>query len=342
MKKITLITVMLLVFALCSVAQAAQVIRLAADDPVDKDSYAYAPWYYLANAIDTATGGKMKLEVHGGATLGNGKSIVEQCQAGIIEFSESVEGLLSYWYPSIQVLTIPYLFKSHDIAYAVLDGPFGQEMREDFRKKTGMRIISWCENGGFRNFMTSNKPLKSPDDLKGLKIRTMEIPAHMALVKALGANPIPVAWTELYTALQTGVADGCENSIPTLLLGKLDEVQKFMVLDGHVYSMQFTFCNDAWFQKQDPALQKAILSAGRVMDIINRGICRVGEMKGFEYLKNKGWTIYQPNAAEQKQFRELTQGPVIEWLKSQKNIDQTWITKLMAAVDAAETKLGMK
>lgn len=342
MRKIALITLILLVFALVSVAQATQVIRLAADDPIDKDSYAYAPWYYLAKSIENATSGKVKLEVHGGATLGNGKSIVEQCQAGIIEFSESVEGLLSYWYPSIQVLTIPYVFKTHDVAYAVLDGPFGQEMREDFRKKTGMRIISWCENGGFRNFMTSNKLLKSPADLKGLKIRTMEIPAHMALVKALGANPIPVAWTELYTALQTGVADGCENSIPTLLLGKLDEVQKFMVLDGHVYSMQFTFCNDKWFQKQDKALQRTILSAGRVMDIINRGICRVGEMKGFDYLRKKGWTIYQPNEQEQKQFRDMTQGPVIQWLKSQKNIDQLWIGKLLEAVDEAETKLGLK
>lgn len=340
--KVFVLTVFL-ILGLFSISQAATVVRLAADDPVgDWDSYAYAPWRYLAKAISEATEGKMKLEIHGGATLGGGKSIVEQCQAGIIEFTESVESYFSYFYPDIQVLSIPYIFKTYDVAYEVIDGPFGQEMREDFRKKTGMRIVSWCENGGFRNFMTGGKPVRSPADLKGMKIRTMEIPAHMALVKSLGANPIPIAWTEIYTALQTGVADGCENSIPTLLLGKLDEVQKYMVLDGHVYSMQFTVVNDKWFQKQDKVLQQTIMSTGRIMDSLNRGLCRLKDLNGVTYLKKKGWTIYQPTPAEYNQFRNLSQGPVVEWLKSQKNIDSKWIDKLMTAVDEAETKLDLK
>ena len=343
MKRKVFVLAVFLIFGLFSMAQAQTVVRLAADDPVgDWDSYAYAPWRYLAKAISEATNGEMKLEIHGGATLGGGKSIVEQCQAGIIEFTESVESYFSYFYPNIQVLAIPYIFKTYDIAYEVLDGPFGQEMREDFRKKTGMRIISWCENGGFRNFMTGGKVVKAPADLKGMKIRTMEIPAHMALVKSLGANPIPVAWTELYTALQTGVADGCENSIPTLLLGKLDEVQKYMVLDGHVYSMQFTVVNDKWFQRQDKTLQQALKSTGRIMDVMNRGICRLGDLNGITYLKEKGWTIYQPTSAEYNEYRRLSQGPVIEWLKGQKNVDPKWIDKLMTAVDEAETKLDLK
>ena len=278
-----LCVVVMSVFYLSSAG--AEVLRFAADDLFDPNNYVYGPARYLAKVIEEQTGGKMKLEIHGGAVLGSGKSIVEQCQAGIIEFTESVEGLLAYFYPNIQVTAIPYIFRTEDIAYEVLDGSFGQEMREDFRKKTGMRIISWTENGGFRNFTTSKKKIKSPEDLKGLKIRTMEIPAHMAMVKALGANPIPVAWTELYTALQTGVADGQENAIPTILLGKLEEVQKYVVLDKHVYSMQLFLVNDAWFQKQDKSLQNAILSAGRIMDTMTRGICRLGELNGTEYLR---------------------------------------------------------
>lgn len=343
MKKRVFILTICLILALFSVCQAKTVVRLAADDPVgDWDSYAYAPWRYLAKAISEATGGEMELEIHGGATLGGGKSIVEQCQAGIIEFTESVESYFSYFYPDIQVLAIPYIFKTYDVAYEVLDGPFGQAMREDFRKKTGMRIISWCENGGFRNFMTGGKPVKSAADLKGMKIRTMEIPAHMALVKSLGANPIPIAWTELYSALQTGVADGCENSIPTLLLGKLDEVQKYMILDGHVYSMQFTVVNDKWFQKQKKSLQQTILSTGRIMDVLNRGICRLGDLNGITDLKKKGWTIYQPTSAQYNEFRKLSQKPVIDWLKSQKNVNKEWIDRLLKAVDKAEVKLGLK
>ncbi len=344
MKRATLVLALVLVLmaSLTAAASAKTVLRLAADDPVNMDNYIYAPNRYLANAIEQATGGEMVLEIHGGATLGNGKAIVEQCQAGIIEFVESVEGLLSYWYPNMQVLSIPYLFRNYDVAYAVLDGPFGQEMREDFRKKTGMRIVSWGENGGFRNFTTGKKMVKSPADLKGLKIRTMEIPAHMAMVKALGANPIPVAWTELYTALQTGVADGEENSIPTFMLGKLEEVQKYMVLDGHVYSYQFTLVNDAWFQQQSKEVQQAILSTGKIMDTMCRGICRTTELNGVEYLKTKGVTLYRPTAEEYAQFRDLSQQPVIDWLKSQKNIDPQWIDKLNAAVANAEQQLGYK
>jgi C4-dicarboxylate-binding protein DctP len=343
MRKAAMILVMAALFLAVGVgAHAATVVRLAADDLINPDNYVYAPNRYIAKVVEEATGGEMKLEIHGGAVLGTGKAIVEQCQAGIIEFVESVEGLLSYFYPSMQVLTIPYLFRSYDVAWAVLDGPFGQEMREDFRKKTGLRIITWAENGGFRNFTTSKKKIMSPADMKGLKMRTMEIPAHMAMVKALGANPVPVAWTELYTALQTGVVDGQENAIPTIMLGKIEEVQKHVILDGHVYSMQFTLVNEAWFQKQNVALQRAILSAGRVADAMTRGICRLTELNGTDYLKKKGLEIYQPTEAQHQEFRKLAQQPVIDWLRSQQNIDAAWIDKLIKAVSDAETKLGLK
>jgi tripartite ATP-independent transporter DctP family solute receptor len=343
MKKCALIVLMAMIFAVGSIpSQAATVVRFAADDLLNKDNYIYAPNRYIAKVIEDATSGEMKLEIHGGAVLGNGKAIVEQCQAGIIEFVESVEGLLNYFYPNMQVLSIPYLFRSYDVAWEVLDGPFGQEMREDFRKKTGMRIITWAENGGFRNFTSSKKKLTSAKDLNGLKIRTMEIPAHMAMVKALGANPVPIAWTELYTSLQTGVADGQENALPTILLGKLEEVQKYIILDGHVYSMQFTLVNDAWFQSQKPALQEAIMSGGRIADTMTRGICRLTELNATDYLKEKGLEIYQPTSAEYKEFRDLAQKPVIEWLKNQDNVDNIWIDKLMNAVKEAEKKLGYK
>lgn len=340
MKKVVLILTVVLTMSFTALASAKTVVVFAADDPVNPDNYIYAPNRYLAAAIEQATYGEMVMEIHGGATLGNGKSIVEQAQAGIIQFVESVEGLLSYWYPDMQVLAIPYLYRGYDVAYEVLDGPFGQEMREDFRKKTGLRIVSWGENGGFRNFTTGNKLIKSPADMKGLKIRTMEIPAHMAMVKALGANPIPIAWTELYTALQTGVADGQENAIPTIFLGKLEEVQKYVVLDGHVYSNQMTLVNDAWFLKQSKELQQTILATGKIMDTISRGLCRTKELNGIEQLKEKGITVYRPNAEEYKQFRDLSQQPVIDWLKGQKNVNPEWIGKLQKAVAAAEKKLG--
>ncbi len=341
-KRFFTVLAIVLVLGAFGVADAAQVLRLAADDLIDQNNYIYGPNRYLAKVIEETTNGEMKLEIHGGAVLGNGKSIVEQCQAGLIEFVESVEGLLAYFYPNMQVLAIPYLFRTEDIASEVLQGPFGQEMREDFRKKTGMRIITWSENGGFRNFTSKGHTIKTPADMKGLKIRTMEIPAHMAMVRALGANPVPIAWTELYTALQTGVADGQENAIPTILLGKLEEVQDYVILDKHVYSMQLTLVNDAWFQKQDKELQLAILSAGRIMDEMTRGICRLTELNGSDYLKEKGVTIYKPSNEEYMKFKNLAQKPVIQWLRDQKNVDNVWVDKVIQAVQDAEKKFGYR
>ena len=168
----------------------------------------------------------------------------------------------------------------------------------------------------------------------------MEIPAHMEMVKSLGANPVPISWPELYTALQTGVADGQENAIPTVLMGNLEEVQKYIVLDKHLYSMQIFVVSEDWFQKQSKDLQLAILSAGRVMDTMIRGIARLAELNGVDYIIEKGGHIYLPNAEEYTQFRELTQKPVIEWCRNQPNIDNDAIDELLEAVKESEKKFG--
>ena len=340
MKKFVLVCFVAVFLLGVSTVSNAEVLRYAIDTLIDLDSYIYAPPRWLAKTIEEASQGKVKVEIIGGGALGTGKSALEQVQAGLIHFARGDEALLSYFYPNMQVLAIPYLFRTYDVAYEVLRGPFGEELKEDFRKKTGMRIVGWLEGGGFRCFTTGKKKIRSPADMKGLKIRTMEIPAHMAMVKALGASPVPIAWMEVYTALQTGVADGQENAIPVILLGKLEEVQKYMILDNHLYSVGTCVTNDAWFQKQNKELQLAILSAGRIMDNIARGICRLTDLNGADYLKKKGMEIYQPSAEEYAQFRSLTQRPVIEWLRKQPNVESVWVDKLLNAVERAEKKLG--
>ena len=112
------------------------------------------------------------------------------------------------------------------------------------RKKTGLRVIGTWDNGGFRSFTNSKRAVHNPEDMKGLRIRTMDIPAHMELVRSLGAKPTPISWKELYTALETGVVDGQENAMPTIIIGSLQEVQKYLILDGHVYTQQHFFVND--------------------------------------------------------------------------------------------------
>ena len=325
-------------FVFTGIAQ--QTIRMGTQATYYPDNYEFAPARYLASKVEQASHGEYKFEILSGGSIGTGIAVLEQCMNGLIEFGLTMDAHLAYFYPNFQVFALPYVFRNHAVAYDVLDGPFGQEMKEDIIKKTGMRVIAWGENGGFRNFTTSKTKIKSPSDMKGLKIRTMEIPAHMTMVKALGANPVPIAWLELYTSLQTGVADGQENAIPTVIIGKLEEVQNYLVLDGHVFSIEIFLVNEDWFQQQDEELQRVILSTGKVMEAMNRGISRLGELNGIDYLKEKGMEIYQPNSDEYAQFRNLTQEPVLKWMREQDNIDPKWIDGLLKAVEESEKKLG--
>lgn len=122
--------------------------------------------------------------------------------SGEIEVSTShTEGTIAIVYPNIQVISIPYLFDSVDQALDVFRGEYGQMLYEDMRKKTGLRVIGVWDNGGSRSFTNNRRPVKTPADMKGLKIRTMDIPAHIELVRSVSAQPTPISWKELYTAL---------------------------------------------------------------------------------------------------------------------------------------------
>ena len=314
------------------------VMKLGLGNPAKDYTHTYTPWEVFKDEVERRSNGRIEVKLYPGKVLGGHKSRWEQTVKGVIQGVDVSDGNFAPFYPEIAVLSIPYLFSNHDVAYEVLDGPFGEFLKEDCLKKTGLRTIGWMENGGFRNYSNNKHEVKSPADMKGLKIRTMPIPAHMEIVKRLGAAPTPIAWSELYTALQTGVVDGQENSVSTFCVPKLEEVQKFMILDGHVYSMWTLFLNDKWYQALPRDLQAAIDQAALVTKYANRGLCRVNESRNIKYIESKGMKVYAPTAAEKKAFRDLTQGPVTEYLRTQ--IDPALIDRVLSAVADAEKKLG--
>ena len=280
------------------------------------------------------------MELFPNGQLGGIESMVNQVRHGVIQATDPAEGHFATTYPPIQVFSIPYLFPSRDVAWTVLDGPFGQKLADDMAATTGLRPLFWSENGGFRHYSNNVREIRSPADMAGLKIRTMNIPLHMEIVENLGASPTPIAWAELYTSLQTGVVDGQENSIATFLIPKLEEVQSHIVLDGHVYSVNTVVVNEAWFQGLPEDLQQAVEHAGRISLAVNRGLTVANELKGLETLREAGVSVYAPTIEEKRQFREATQDAAIEWLRGE--IDPTWVDEMLAAVEAAEKELGYR
>ncbi len=321
--------------ALAQTAEKKIVLKLAHGDSVDMTVSRKAVMAdVFAKEVKAKSNGRIDVQVFGAGTLGGERDFVEGVKNGFIQ-AGFASGVMANFYPNSMVTDIPYLFASGTIADRVMDGPYGQKLSEDFLTSTGMRNLCFGEVG-FRDFTSGKTAIHSPKDLGGMKIRVQETPLYITEMKALGAQPTPIAFTELYTALQTGVVDGQENPIPTIIFAKLYEVQKHVTLDGHNYGVDWFVMNDKFFKSLPPDLQNVVQGAAKLACAEERRVNRVFESDGIKTLKEKGVTVYTPTPAEIAQFRAATQEPVIDWLKTK--VDQKWIDEIVAAAKDAEAK----
>jgi TRAP-type C4-dicarboxylate transport system substrate-binding protein len=224
----------------------------------------------------------------------------------------------------------------------VLDGEFGRRFFDRMAEASGLRVLAIFDNGGYRSFSNRVREVRSPDDLAGLKIRVIESPTEMKIVESLGATPTPIAWRELYSALQTGVVDGQENSPATLLSGSLHEVQPHYTLDHHTLSLAAIVVGEEWFRSRPPALQRSLRLAGQMASVAGRGAAWSNNKLALDYLASEGVQIYRPDSAQRQAFRERAQPAVIEWMRANPEIDDTLLDELLAAVAEAEQELGLQ
>lgn len=347
MKKLvaTLLSVSMLAacFSTPIMAEETQTVKLAfTDAPTlmvgDMEIYhpSYAAMLAFKGSFEKSTGGAYTVELYPNGTLGDAASTMEQMLLGNLEGSTPADGALSAFAPDIQAFTIPYLFTQATAAYDVLDGEFGRELFEKIAEETGFRVIASYDNGGFRHFTNSAREVKTADDMAGLNIRVMDSPVYLKMMDALGASATPIAFLELYSALQTGVVDGQENSAVTTLGASLDEVQDYCVLDGHLLGLAFLTISEDWYQSLDAETQKKVDIAGKEASIAARGTCRYAEALAINTLAEKGVQVYSPTAEELETFK-VAQEPVIEWLKGE--IDPEIVDNLLAVVAEAEAAL---
>lgn len=317
-------------------AQAADfTMRVGYVNRADPKHPAWAGLLKMEKYIETQSDGRIDVQLFPGGQLGKGQAMLEQVKAGVIEMSYANDGNINQVYPDLQIFSIPYLFAGRDSAYAVLDGKVGQTLMKNMAKSTGLRVFAWSENGGFRHFSNNVRPIKVPADMAGLKFRVQNIPLHLEMVKSLGASPTPIAWKELYTALQTGVVDGQENPVNTFRIPRLEEVQKYMILDGHVYAIAAAVFNDKWVNKLPADLRKTVRQGAIVGQQETRAVIKTYETESLAYLKNYGVQIHTPTSAEKEKFRAATKAPAVAWLKD--NVAKPkLVDKVLAAVAKAE------
>ena len=245
----------------------------------------------FAREVEKRTGGRYKVQTFYNGALGGERESIEAVQLGTQELAFSSTGPIPNFVPESKVLDVPFLFRDKAHARAVLDGPIGQDLLTKFDAK-GFKALAWAENG-FRHMTNSKRDVKTPEDLKGLKMRTMENPVHIAAYKGLGIITTPMAFPEVFTALQQGTVDGQENPLPVIMSAKFDQVQKHLSLTGHVYSPAIFLMNKASFEKLGASDKQAFLDAAKEGTKTNRARVDEDDAKGVAELRAKGMTVIE-------------------------------------------------
>ena len=285
--------------------------------------------------VESRSGGRIAVEIYpSGQFCSNERECLEGMQTGVLQVFMLTTGALGSIFGPGQVLDLPYTFRDDDIAECVLDGPVAEELRQAILESgLKIRLMAVSNTGGWRNFATTSSQVRTPADIEGLKIRTIAAPIQQELVRQLGGNPTPVAWSEVYTALATGVVEGTKNGIQDIVGMKLHEQIKFVTLDGHSYMGALWWYSDVSWQELPSDLQAIVDEGFQLLKNVTRNTVKEREAAAYQEFEESGGTVYAPDAADRAAFREAASG-MRDWYVRQ--YGDEWLHKLDAAIATCE------
>ena len=341
---ILIAVVVLTVFSGIVHAADVKVLKLSHLNPqTPKEVATAAMAQVFKSMVESGTNNEIKVEIFPNGVLGNERESMEQVQTGVTQSYIASGGGMSIFYPLFSIVNIPFSITDYSVAYEVYDGPFGQELAKDIEAKTGFKVLGFGESGGFFQLTNSKRTIRKPEDMKGLKIRTMTIPIHMEFMRSLGASATPIAWAEVYTSLQTGVVDGQHNPAPIIKIGKLEEVQKYLSLTNHMYTPYVWVLSSQWFNTLTEQQKVVIEEAARVANVAGRGVNRLIETseEGVPYLAVK-MEVYKPTAEELQQFKDVTIPAAMKFIETEyKEEGKVLAQKYLDAIKKAQEDLGL-
>jgi len=265
----------------------------------------------FCDALDKNTQGRYKCQVYPASALGGEREEVEAVQIGTQDLVITSTGPVGNFVPEMKIVDIPFLFRDYDHARKVLDGKIGQDMLAKFPSH-GLVALAWSENG-FRHMTNNKRPIVSAADASGLKMRTMENKVHMEGYRSFGIQPTPMAFPEVFGALQQGVVDGQENPIPVILASKFSQVQKHLSLTGHVYSPGLIITSPRIMNKLSDADKQAFYDAATKSVAATRKKVNDDEANGIAQLEREGMQVVKKvNSAS---FNDALKGPYANYAK---------------------------
>ncbi|MEM9205307.1 MAG: TRAP transporter substrate-binding protein DctP [Pseudomonadota bacterium] len=290
--------------------------------------------------VESRSNGRVAVEIFpSGQFCGNEGECLENLQSGTLQvYITTIGGFGNVFGPG-QVLDLPYMFASDRVAECVFDGPFVNELRTGvLAEGIPMRLMVVSNTGGWRNFSTVNKQIRTPADVVGQKIRTIPAEIQQELVRQLGGNPTAVAWPEVYTSLATGVVEGTKNGVTDIMNMKFPEAGlKYMTLDGHAYMGALWWFSEPEWQGLPDDIRSIVFDGFNHLKTVTRAFPMRRQIEAYEQFKENGGTIYVPTADEKRQFQEASSG-MRDWYTDK--FGSEWLDKLDAAVASCEESLA--
>ena len=270
----------------------------------------------FAKLVSAYTGGEITLALFPNGQLGSEQETVQNCRLGTLDFSVAAINNITPFSPTVGLFTLPYLIQSVDEAVTLTQGPVGEELVQNTIKSAGVRILGWSYSG-FRRLSNSKRPITKPADLKGLTIRVPKNAIMIDSYKSWGVSPTPMAWDEVFTALQQKVLDGQDTPLITQYVMKFYEVQKYITKIRYVFLLEPLVISEQLFQRQSPEIQQVLLRAGKEAQEFCRQFLILFEDSIENELKGKGLEIMDPADGEKEWIEKATQ---TVWPKFYKSI----------------------
>lgn len=280
-------------FASCSEEKKGKVIKLA--HGLDVNHPVHEGMVYMADLVEEQSEGSLKIQIYPNSQLGSERECLELLQIGSLGMTKVSGAVLEAFDPNLRIFGIPYVFQDREHFYRTIDGPIGEELLLG-TEKFWLRGLTYFDAGA-RSFYTRNTPIDSPEDLYGLKIRVQESATAMQMVSSLGGTGTPLAWGELYTALQQGVVDGAENNPPSLLVSRHYEVCKYYSLDEHTYVPDILIISTQVWDKLSDEEKKWMENAAEKAAVYQRKLWQAAEKDALAKIEAAGTIIMHPDKA---------------------------------------------
>ncbi len=294
--------------------------------------------------VESGTGGEIEVKIFGNAALGQEVPTGKETQQGkTIQSVLTSSGATSSFYKDYQILATPFLFPNYKVAWEFFDSAFFANFMRGMLKKSGLRYLgTFDDGGGFVAFSNNKRLIKTLDDIKGLRIRVQEDPAHIAIMKALGASATPLPWGEVHTALATGLADGQFNAPGIHKAFKLYEVTDYQTWSGHVYNNVTWTVSEAWFSKLPRSHQKVIISAAREAVAMGHGVAIQMSVIGWVDTCKEFKECYILPDSEKAKMRAVTRPAFKKWITTDFGIPEAKVDAVWAEVDRISAELDSR